>query len=119
MTNEQMESSLERLARKLGLDNPEEDVALLLEDELLDAEGELLIYLGVSSLEEQFLYKAVELAALYYQRDRWELEGGGLRSSAYSEGQISQSEQYLSPAELRAGTAEILDSLARYRRVSC
>ncbi|MCD8381404.1 MAG: hypothetical protein LUC30_00590 [Clostridiales bacterium] len=119
MTSEQMESSLERLERKLGLEEPEEDVVLLLEDELLDAEGELMLYLGVSSLEEQFLYKTVELAALYYQRDRWELESGGLRTSAYSEGQISQSEQYLSPAELRAGTAEILDSLARFRRVSC
>ena len=119
MTEAQMELALARLLRKVGLESPEEELLLLLTDELLDAEGELLLYLGMDSLEERFLPKAVELAALYYQRDCRELESGGLKSSSYGEGQISQSEQYLSPAEFRSGMTEILESLARYRRVTC
>lgn len=119
MTRVQTEQALNRLCRRLGLEQPEEEVLLLLEDELLDAECELLLYLGADSLEEQFLSKTVELAALYYQRDRRELENGGLQSASYAEGQISQSERYLTPSEFRSGVAEILESLARYRRVSC
>ena len=119
MTGAQTEQALARLCRRLGMEDAEEDTLLLLEDELLDAETELLLYLGADSLEEQWLSKAVELAALYYQRDRRELEGGGLQSASYAEGQISQSERYLSPAEFRSGVAEILESLARYRRVTC
>lgn len=119
MTDTQTEAALARLCRRLGLDNPEEDALLLLEDELNAAEYEILLYLGAAELEDSWLTKAVELAALYYQRDRRELESGGLQSAAYTEGQISQSEQYLTPAALQAGAAEILRSLARYRRVSC
>lgn len=119
MNGAQTEAALARLCRRLGLEAAEEDTLLLLEDELNDAECELLLYLGADSLEEQWLSKAVELAALYYQRDRRELEGGGLQAASYTEGQVSQSEQYLTPAAFRAGVAEILESLARYRRVSC
>lgn len=119
MTETQTEEALARLKRRLGLESPEEEILLLLGDELLDAEGELLLYLGADALEEAWLGKTVELAALYYQRDRRELEGGGLKAASYAEGQISQSEQYLSPAEFRSGVAEVLESLARYRRVSC
>lgn len=119
MTGEQMELALTRLERKLGLEGPEEDTVLLLEDELLDAEGELLLYLGADALEDRFLPKAVELAALYYQRDRGEQGTAGLKSAGYTEGQVSQTESYLTPAEFRSGVAEVLESLARYRRVTC
>lgn len=119
MTEALMELAMARLIRKLGLEEPEEEVTLLLTDELLDAEGELLLYLGMDSLEEQFLSKAVELAALFYQRDKRELDKTALRSESYSEGQISQSQSYLTPAEFRSGMAEVLESVARYRRVSC
>lgn len=119
MTSEQVNQLLQRLQRKLGLEEAEEDELLLLNDELLDAYGELLIYLGMSDLEESFFPKVVELAALYYRRDQRELEGGGLKSSGYTEGQISQTESYLTPAEFRSGVEEVLDSLSRYRRVTC
>lgn len=119
MTAAQMEEALAKLCRRLGLEDPEENTLLLLEDELTDAACELLLYLGADQMEQAWLSKVVELAALYYQRDRRELEGGGLQSSSYTEGQISQSEQYLTPAAFQAGVAEVLESLARYRRVSC
>lgn len=119
MTAAQMEQALAKLCRKLGLEEPEEDTLLLLQDELEDAGSEVLLYLGADSLEDAWLSKVVELAALYYQRDQRELEGGGLQSASYAEGQISQSEQYLTPSAFRAGVAEVLESLARYRRVSC
>lgn len=119
MTAAQIEQALAKLCRRLGLESPEEDTLLLLEDELNDAACEVLLYLGADNLEECWLGKVTELAALYYQRDRRELEGGGLQSASYTEGQVSQSEQYLTPSAFQAGVAEILDSLARYRRVSC
>lgn len=119
MTGEQLDSLRHKLERKLGLETAEEEVALLLTDELLDAEQELLLYLGAEELEEQFFPKAVELAALYFQRDRKELGESGLKSLSYTEGQISQTEQFLTPKELRSAAAGILDSLARYRRVRC
>ncbi len=119
MTGEQLELLQTRLQRKLGLETAEEDVAMLLCDELLDAESEILLYLGADTLEEQFFPKTVELAALYFQRDRRELGESGLRSASYTEGQISQTESYLTPKELRSGAAAVLESLARYRRVTC
>ncbi|MCD8190555.1 MAG: hypothetical protein LUD78_10110 [Clostridiales bacterium] len=69
MTDEIMETLLVQLERKLGLDAPEDDEIALLEDELSDAEGELLLYLGVDELDSGMLCKAVELAALFYRRD--------------------------------------------------
>jgi len=119
MTEAQMELAVTRLIRRLGLEEPEEEVILLLTDEVLDAEGELLLYLGMESLEERFLPKVVELAGLFYQRDAAELGESLLRAESYTEGQISQSRQYLSLSEYRAGLSEVLESLARYRRVSC
>ncbi|MCD8147094.1 MAG: hypothetical protein LUD84_07460 [Clostridiales bacterium] len=117
MTDEVMETLLEQLERKLGLDAPEDDEIALLEDELSDAEGELLLYLGIDELDSGMLHKAVELAALFYRRDVSEAEGR--KSSAYSEGQVSQSDTYLGPEEYQEAVADILDSLARYRRVGC
>lgn len=112
-----MELLLVRLGRKLGLTEPEEDEAALMEDELLDAEGEILLYLGCEELEEHLLSKVVELAAVFYRRDSAEHEGAAM--SSYTEGQISESVTYLSPSEYRAAVGDLLDSLARYRRVTC
>ena len=117
MTDEVMEQLLVQLKRKLGLEEPEEEVMLLLEDELWDAEGEILLYLDRQSLDSGMLGKVVELAAIFYQRDR--MESAVIRSSSYSEGQISQSDTYMGPEEYQKAVAEVLGSLARYRRVSC
>ena len=89
----------------------------LLGDELLDAEGELLLYLGWEALDETLMGKAVELAALYYQQDR--MMERGYRSRNYSEGQVSQSDSYLTPDQMRETAEELFRGLARYRRVTC
>lgn len=118
MTGERLDRLYPRLLRKLGIEEADEETELLLVDELSDAESELMLYLGVEELEEQFEPKLLELAALCFQRDRRELGESSLKSASYAEGQISQSESYLTPKEFRSGAQEILASLARYRRVS-
>ena len=99
MTDVQLEQATERLQRKLNLTDPDGDTLALLGDELLDAEGELLLYLGWEALDETLMGKAVELAALYYQQDR--MMERGYRSRNYSEGQVSQSDSYLTPDQMR------------------
>ncbi len=117
MTEERLEAALERLQRKLSLTDPDSDELALLSDELLDAEGELLLYLGWDELDETLLGKTIELAALYYQQDR--LTERGYSSRGYSEGQVSQNDNYLTPAQIQETAQELLHSLARYRRVTC
>lgn len=118
MTEEVLERLLERLQRKLALTDPDSDELALLTDELRDAEGKLLLYLDVNELEERFYGTVVELAALYYRQDK-QTEEGYYASRSYTEGQVSQSDSYLTPAQLRQAEAEMFDSVARYRRVSC
>ncbi|MCD7856318.1 MAG: hypothetical protein LUG55_00645 [Clostridiales bacterium] len=117
MTDEVLESCLARLQRKLGLEEPDEDELLLLQDEVEDAEREALTYLGCEELERRFLPQVLELAALYAQKDM--AENGGWQSYSYSEGQVSENITYLTEAEYQSGVAEILQTLARYRVVSC
>lgn len=117
MTDVLLEQAMERLQRKLHLTEPDNDTLAILHDELLDAEGALLLYLGWEALDETLLGKAIELAALYYQQDRM-LERG-FRSRGYSEGQVSQSDSYLTPGQIQEAAEELLNSLARYRRVTC
>lgn len=117
MTDTTLELLLQRLQRKLSLTDPDSDEEALLADELADAERELLLYLGMESLEERFYGKVVELAALYYRQDT--LSEQGYASRSYTEGQVTQSDSYLTPAQLQQAAAELFDSLARYRRVLC
>lgn len=119
MTVQRQEQLYLRLLRRLGIEDPDEDTVLLLTDVLSDAQGEIASYLGVQEVEERFDAKVLELAALFFRRDRQEQESAGLRSASYTEGQLSHSESYLTPKELRGGMQEILEELARYRRVSC
>jgi hypothetical protein len=117
MNSEMLEKMLVRLERRLGLEELDDETTALLEDELWDAEGEILLYLDCQELDKCLLGKVVELAEVYYWRDQ--AENGGLKSRSYTEGQISQSETYQSAQEYRAAVEEILHSIARYRRVSC
>lgn len=71
MTDVQLEQATERLQRKLNLTDPDGDTLALLGDELLDAEGELLLYLGWEALDETLMGKAVELAACTTSRTGW------------------------------------------------
>ena len=106
MTEVLLETLLERLQRKLSLPDPD------------SAEGKLLLYLDVDALEERFHGTVVELAALYYQQDK-QSEDGGYASRSYTEGQVTQSDSYLTPSQLKQAEAEVLERIARYRRVSC
>ena len=115
MTEVLLETLLERLQRKLSLPDPDSEELALLADELSDAEGKLLLYLDV---EERFHGTVVELAALYYQQDK-QSEDGGYASRSYTEGQVTQSDSYLTPSQLKQAEAEVLERIARYRRVSC
>ena len=117
MTDTLLEQAVERLQRKLNLTDPDSDTLALLNDELTDAEGSLLLYLGWESFEENLLGKVVALAALYYQQDR--MMERGFRSRGYSEGQVSQTDNYLTPEQLQEASEDLLHSLARYRRVTC
>lgn len=117
MTEERLEAFTERLVRKLGLSEPEEDELLLLQDELEAAEREVLLYLGRETVDERFAPYVVALAALYYQRDTQ--AEGGLKGYSYTEGQVSESSTYLTEAEYRGGIEEVLHALARYRSVPC
>lgn len=119
MTDTLLEQLLERLVRKLELDEPDGDTLALLEDELRDAEGELTLYLGweAGEVAERLPGKAVELAALYYRQDV--LAERGLSSYTYSEGQVSERESYQTPGQIKEAAGEVFRSLARYRRVSC
>ena len=106
MTEVLLETLLERLQRKLSLPDPDSE------------EGKLLLYLDVDALEERFHGTVVELAALYYQQDK-QSEDGGYASRSYTEGQVTQSDSYLTPSQLKQAEAEVLERIARYRRVSC
>ena len=117
MTDEVLEALQERLMRKLGMEEPEEEEITLMEDELLDAEAEILLELNMDELDDRMLGKVVDLAAVYYRYDM--AQEDGVQSRSYAEGQISESEKRFSPGEYRQAVREILDSLSRYRRVTC
>lgn len=114
MTTALRDALLVRLVRKLRLENPDSDTLALLEDELEDAEAEILLVLNVDELEERFFSKLVELAAVYYRQDE---ATTGVKSRSYSEGDVSQSESFLTPEEYRRQAQSILDSVRRYRQV--
>lgn len=118
MTEQVLEELMQRLQRKLSLTNSDNDELALLADELRDAEGTLMLYLDVDALEERFHGKVVELAALYYHQDK-QSEEGYYASRGYTEGQVSQTDHYITLAQLQQAEAEVFDSVARYRRVSC
>lgn len=114
MTDEKLAILRFRLQRKLGLEELDEDVIELLEEELSDAEGELLLYLNRPELPPGMEGKAVELAALFYRQDV--TENPGLKSASYSEGDVSQNETYMTTVEYRAAVDELLSSVAHWRR---
>ena len=117
MTNETKEALLERLRRKLRLDEPDEEQLTLLEDELLDAEAELKLELNVDELDEDFHAKLVALAVLYYKQDLCTEDL--VRSWTSTEGQVSESQTKESLESLQKAERELLQSVRRYRRVSC
>lgn len=111
MTAEVLAIALPRLRRSLGLEAESDEI---LTDKLEAAEEEILRYLNRTELPEHTLCLLIELAGLKYLQD-----GSGKKSESYTEGQISQSESFYTPAEFQDGTQALLRTLAPYRRVAC
>lgn len=116
MTEDKLTTLILRLQRRLGLADTDMETDLLLTDELLDAEGELLLYLNREQLPAGMDGKVVELAALFYQQDTVET-APGVKSTSYSEGSVSQSETYQTAEDNRLAADAVLASVARYRLV--
>lgn len=114
MTDRQRELALPRLRRSLGLGSGEGDEAVLT-DALEQGEEKICRYLQQESLPEGSEWLLVELAALGYQRMMH--PAGEKTGESYTEGQLSQSASYLTPAERTAGEEQLLRSLAPYRQV--
>ncbi|MCD8381544.1 MAG: phage head-tail connector protein [Clostridiales bacterium] len=108
------------LAERLG--TGEEDTLLV--SCLSDAAAEVQLYLGwtdeewAGSVPAAIQRKVVQLAALYYRRDSLEAEQPGVASTSVTEDKLSQSVSYRSADSYAAQESAILQSLARYRRVS-
>lgn len=117
MTGQELDALMIRLERRLRLEDPEEEELLLMQEELESAEQEILLYLGETALDERLWGYVLELASLYYRKDCSELSG--FNSYSYSEGQISERTEPISPQEFRGGIAEVLHDLSRYRKVPC
>ena len=117
MTDEMLGAAKEKLLRKLGIAGPDSATEAQLIDALEDAECSLLLYLRWDELTAVMLPKVVELAALYRQRDSAGATSGSLKSSSYTERDVSQSESYLEAADYAAAEQAILDGLAKYREV--
>ena len=112
MTEQLLNLTLPRLRESLG---GGEDCNDRLKFALECAEEEILRYLNAATLPDCALSLLVELAGLRYLQREWT----GKKSESYTEGQISQSESYYTPAEFREGVDALLRTLAPYRRVKC
>lgn len=119
MTDEAKVTLLVQLQLKLGLglDDPDDDVTAALEADLVEAEGELLLYLGVCRLKEVFYPKLVELAALLYRRDAADAQQSGAKEVSVTEDGLNQKITYLSPGDYQTQAQGIFNSLARFRQV--
>lgn len=121
MTEAIKETLLSDLTERLSLE--EDDAALVAA--LEDAGADVQLYLGytddewnVDTLPAAIQRKVGQLAALYYQRDVAEIAAAGLSSASYKEGDVQQSESYLSPSDYQDKADRLLATLARYRRCS-
>jgi hypothetical protein len=118
MAPERLEELLVRLERRLGLEELDNETTALLEDELCEAEGELLLYLNMEKLPDSLTAYAVKLATVYYQRDKQQQDSGGEKAWSYSEGEQSQNITLLTPEDFKGAAQGILSSLAPYRQVT-
>lgn len=113
MTEARREELSGRLARLLKLDDEDEDILMMLEDALEDAEAELLLYLNRETLPAAMERKVRELAAIYARQTL--AENPNLASVSYSEGDVSHSEHYLTGKDYQAQADEVLASVAHWR----
>lgn len=112
MTAATLAYALPRLRRSLGVG---EEADQVLTDRLESAEEEILRYLNRTQLPEYAMSLLVELAGLRYLQH----QSRGKRAVSYSEGQLSQREEFYDPDSVTAGVDALLRTLAPYRRVQC
>ena len=113
MTRHLLNEALTRLSVLLRLEDADADTTLL--TALLEqAESRVCCYLGRALLPDYALQTVIELATLrYYRTDT----AGGKRSESYSEGELSQSESYLTPQDFAESEAALLRTLSSFRQV--
>lgn len=115
-----MERLLVKLEYKLGMDDPEDDAVRALEGSITEAENDLLLYLNVDCLNHlvrRLEGKILELATINFQQNRARSAmPGGVKSSSYSEGDVSQSVTYLTAQDVQTAKDAVLRSIAQYRR---
>ena len=111
-----METALERLKIKLGIEDASEQLDTILEGYLLDADNEIRLYLNIDSEEEldvRFVSTQIQLASIFYKKDT----GKDVKSESYSEGVVSESTTYMNGSDYDGMIQDVLQKLARYRRV--
>ncbi len=108
--------TLDRLKAKLGLDVIDTTTETLLKEYLDEASTAIKNYLDLdfeSVLDSRFVSSQISLAFTYYNRDM----AKNVKSESYSEGVVSQSVTYVSTNDYDVKEEQILNKLARYRRV--
>ncbi len=109
-------TALERLEIKLGIEDASEQLEAILNEYLNDAEQEIKLFLNIpedEELETRFVSSQIQLASIYYKKDT----GKNVKSESYSEGVVSESTTYLIGADYDGMCNDVLQKLARYRRV--
>ena len=105
--------TLDRLKAKLGLDVIDTTTETLLKEYLDEASTAIKNYLDLdyeSVLDSRFVSSQISLA---FNRDM----AKNIKSESYSEGVVSQSVTYVSTNDYDVKEEQILNKLARYRRV--
>lgn len=115
MNEQEYEYLLERLLRKLGLEEAESGCEMLLHEALEEAESEMKLYLNCEQLPAVLHGKLVEMAVISYQHTKCQ-QTGGMKSASYSEGDTSQSVTYMTAQDVQSAKDTVLKSIAHYRR---
>lgn len=113
-----METLLERLKIKMGLEELTDTIKSQLTEYLTEAETAIKVYLNVdmeSDLDSRFVSTLLNLAMLYYKRDN---NAKDVKSESYSEGGVSESVTHITTADYETEEDIILQKIARYRKVN-
>ena len=104
--------ALARLGRKIGSEKQIDTDTL--NDYLEEAKDIINLFLNVEQFNDAFASKAVEIAAILYEKDEADKH---VKSESYSEGVVSENTTYLTSDSFDVQIDSVLNSLKRYRRV--
>jgi hypothetical protein len=104
--------ALARLGRKIGSEKQIDTDTL--NDYLEEAKDIINLFLNVEQFNDAFASKAVEIAAILYEKDETDKH---VKSESYSEGVVSENTTYLTSDSFDVQIDGVLNSLKRYRRV--